>query len=36
MTTAQEPMNRKDYEDALGRLEVELCALQLYRCPPTR
>ena len=28
MTTAQEPMNRKDYEDALGRLEVELCALQ--------
>ena len=28
MTTAHEPMNRKEYEKALRELQVELCALQ--------
>src|SRR5215475_9023827 len=28
MTTAYEPMNRKDYEQALRSLQVELCLLQ--------
>jgi polyphosphate kinase len=28
MTTAHEPMNRKDYEKAMRSLQVELCALQ--------
>ena len=28
MTTAHEPMNRKDYEKAVRSLQVELCALQ--------
>ena len=28
MTTANEPMNRKDYETAMRSLQIELCALQ--------
>ena len=28
MRTLKEPMKRKDYEEALGELQVELCALQ--------
>ena len=28
MKAAREPMKRKDYDDALRRLQVELCALQ--------
>ena len=28
MSTIKEPMKRKDYEEALGELQVELCALQ--------
>ena len=28
MSTVKEPMKRKDYEKALRKLQVELCALQ--------
>ena len=28
MSAPSEPMKRKDYEEALGELQVELCALQ--------
>ncbi len=28
MKAAREPMKRKDYDDALRRLQVELCGLQ--------
>jgi polyphosphate kinase 2 (PPK2 family) len=28
MTTADKPMKRKEYEKALGALQIELCALQ--------